>query len=163
MSLNSAVLDVSAGDYFEVIATYNGTANRTANRLLSEFSIEVVVVANPPALYYDFGFAKAGTPTSDETMGKVVVARDIIIPADFAGAAGHVDVPPDDPFAIHVIVDAARIGTIAIDDDGSFTFATLANEAKEIGAGSVVRFVAPDPADSSIESIAVTILALQDT
>ncbi|MGH6920848.1 MAG: toprim domain-containing protein, partial [Geminicoccaceae bacterium] len=40
---------------------------------------------------YDFGFAKAETPTSSEVIGKVVVPRPVTLPADFAGAAGHID------------------------------------------------------------------------
>ena len=92
-------------------------------------------------------------------MGKVVLPRAVVLPADFAGAAGHVDTPPDDPFVIDVTGDAVSIGTITVSDAGAFTFATTSNEAKALAAGAVVRFVAPDPADPSIAGLALTLLA----
>jgi len=101
--------------------------------------------------------------------GNVIWARPLIekrhkqrsgtLPADLADAAGHVDTPPDTPFAIDLTVDAVSIGTITISDAGTFTFATTSHEAKALAAGAVVRFVAPDPADSSIAGIAVTLVA----
>jgi hypothetical protein len=108
---------------------------------------------------YDFGFAKAGTPGAGEVIGKVVLPRALTLPADLADAAGHVDTPPDELFAIDLTVDAVSIGTITISDAGTFTFATADNEPKTVAAGAVVRFVAPDPADPSIAGIAVTLVA----
>lgn len=108
---------------------------------------------------YDFGFAKAGTPGAEEVIGKVMLRRAITLPADLAGAFGHVDTPPDAPFAIDLTVDAVSIGTTTISDAGTFTFATADNEPKTVAAGAVVRFVAPDPADPAIAGIAVTLVA----
>jgi hypothetical protein len=143
--LASTPISVAEGDLFSIRVNVSGHSglDQILATQYTYFAVEVVEVANPPALHYDFGFAKAGTPEAAEVVGKVMIARDIIIPADFEGSAGHVDVKPDDPFAIDVTVDAVSIGTITIDDEGDFTFETVANEAKEIGVGSVVRFVDP--------------------
>jgi len=101
-------------------------------------------------------------PGSSEAIGKVVIPRDITLPADFAGAAGHVDVNPDDAFDIDVTDDGVSIGTISISEAGAFTFITVSGTAQSIGAGSIARFVAPASTDASIEGIAVTLVGTLD-
>ena len=112
------------------------------------------------ASLYDFGFAyPGGPPTSDEVLSKVMIPRDITLPADMAGAAGHVDVNPDAQLDIDVTVDNGSIGTISISDGGVFSFVTDGNDPQAISAGSVVRFVAPNTPVGDLENIAVTLQA----
>jgi hypothetical protein len=107
---------------------------------------------------YDFGFAKAETPTSSQVIGKVVVPRSMTLPANFAGSAGHVDTNPTAQFEIDVTDDGVSIGTISIATNGAFTFTTVSGTAKSVAAGSVVRFVAPGSTDATVAGIAVTLL-----
>jgi hypothetical protein len=110
------------------------------------------------SLPYDFGFVKAVTPTSSEIIGKVVIPRDITLPADFSGAYGHVDTNPTATFDIDVTDDGSSIGTISIATDGTFTFITAGNTAKSVTAGSVIRFVAPASTDATVAGIAATLV-----
>jgi hypothetical protein len=114
------------------------------------------------SLPYDFGFIKAATPTSDEVIGKVVIPRDITLPADFSGAFGHVDTNPTAQFDIDVTDDGSSIGTISIATDGTFTFITAGNTAKSVTAGSVIRFVAPASTDATVAGIAATLVGTLD-
>jgi hypothetical protein len=117
---------------------------------------------NAASLPYDFGFVKAATPTSAEVIGKVVIPRDITLPADFSGASGHVDTNPTATFDIDVTDDGASIGTISIATGGVFTFATAGSTAKAVTAGSVVRFVAPASTDATVAGIAATLVGALD-
>jgi hypothetical protein len=123
-----------------------------------------VRVANLPAgtQSYDFGFVKADSPTTNEVIGKVVIPRSITIPADMAGAAGHIDSNPTAQLDIAVTDDGASIGTISIATNGAFTFATDGGTAKQVAAGSVIRFVAPNTPDATAAGIAATLIATQD-
>jgi hypothetical protein len=111
---------------------------------------------------YDFGFVKTETPTSDEVIGKVVIPRDMTLPADLAGAAGHVDATPTAQFDIDVTDDGTSIGTVTIATDGSFAFTTAGNTAKSVAAGSVIRFIAPASTDATVAGIAVTLIGSLD-
>jgi hypothetical protein len=115
-------------------------------------------------LTYDFGFSfPGGPPSADEVLSKVVIPRDITIPADMAGASGHVDVNPDAQLDIDVTVDGATsIGTIAISTLGVFTFTTADNDPQPVAAGSVVRFVGPATPVGDALNIAVTLQATVD-
>jgi hypothetical protein len=123
-----------------------------------------VQIGNLPAgtQSYDFGFVKADTPTADEVIGKVVIPRSITIPADMAGAAGHIDTNPTAQLDIDVTDDGASIGTISVATNGTFTFATDGGTTKQAAAGSVIRFVAPNTPDATAAGIAATLIATQD-
>ena len=111
-------------------------------------------------LAWDFGFnMPGGPPIVDELLGKVMIARDIVVAADMAGSLGHIDTDPTAAFAVDVRDDGVSIGTISISTGGVFTFTTAGNTAKAVAAGSVIRFVAPDPADATAAGLAVTIAA----
>jgi hypothetical protein len=113
---------------------------------------------NAASLPYDFGFVKAATPTSSEVIGKVVIPRDVTLPADFSGAFGHVDTNPTAQFDIDVTDDGSSIGTISISTGGTFTFTTDGNTSKSVTAGSVIRFVAPASVDATVAGIAATLV-----
>jgi hypothetical protein len=154
----SEVIDAFT-DLTDVPSAYTGHGGKYVKVTAGEDGLEFVAAAAQP---YDFGFVKAETPTSAEVIGKVVIPRDITLPADFTGAAGHVDVNPDDAFDIDVTDDGTSIGTISIATDGSFTFTTDGNAAKSVAAGSVSRFVAPANTDATVAGIAVTLIGSLD-
>jgi hypothetical protein len=58
--------------------------------------------------------------------------------------------------------DGISIGTIGIADTGAFTFTTGGGTAKPIGAGSVIRFVAPSTPDATAASFAATLVGTLD-
>ena len=61
---------------------------------------------------YDFGFVSMATPGPGDVIGKVVMPRDVLLPAGLKGAVGHVDVPPDAAWSVDVTVDGLSVGTI---------------------------------------------------
>jgi len=143
----------------DVPSDYTGHGGKLVRVTTGEDGLEFVAAAAQP---YDFGFVKAATPTADEVLGKVVIPRDITLPADFAGAAGHVDTNPDAQFDMDVTDDGGSIGTISIATNGSFTFSTAGNTAKSVAAGSVIRFLAPNTPDATVAGIAVTLTGSLD-
>jgi hypothetical protein len=76
-----------------------------------------------------------------------------------AGAAGHIDTNPTAQLDIDVTDDGASIGTISVATNGAFTFATAGGSSKQVAAGSVIRFVAPD---ATAAGIAATLIATPD-
>ena len=109
---------------------------------------------------YDFGFVSMATPGPGDVIGKLVMPRDVLLPVDFAGAVGHVDVPPDAAWSVDVTVDGLSIGTIAVSTAGAVSFTTASPDPVQIAAGSVVRFVASSvssPAEASVAGTAVTL------
>ncbi len=99
---------------------------------------------------YDFGFTFESTPGADAILGRVRLARDVVIPADMAGAFGGGDTNPAATFAIDVQDDGASIGTITISTLGLITWETAGNTAKAVAAGSEVTFHAPATPDASV-------------
>jgi hypothetical protein len=89
----------------------------------------------------------------------VVIPRPLLIPADLAGSAVHVDTGPDDDFVIVMTRNATAVASITVHDDASATLVTAGNAPVTIAAGDVVRFVAPASPDASISGISLTIAA----
>jgi hypothetical protein len=143
-------------DLSDVPSDYTGHGGKVVQVNAAGNGLEFV--ARP----YDFGFVKAATPTSSEVIGKVVIPRAITLPANFSGAFGHVDTNPTAQFDIDVTDDAVSIGTISIATNGAFTFTTASGTAKQLAAGSVVRFVAPASTDATVAGIAATLAATLD-
>ena len=109
---------------------------------------------------YDFGFVSMATPGPGDVIGKLVMPRDVLLPAGLKGAAGHVDVPPDAAWSVDVTVDGLSVGTIGVSSTGAVSFTTASPDPVLIGAGSVVRFVASpvsSPAEASVAGMAVTL------
>lgn len=108
---------------------------------------------------YDFGMYYPGTPPVNEVVQRVGIARPIKIPADFAGATGSVETAPASSYELTLKDDGTDIGTITIDTNGDFTFATESGTEKIIDAGSFITVHTPAGADSLISDIAFTIPA----
>jgi acyl dehydratase len=102
----------------------------------------------------------AGTaPGANEVLGKVVIPRPLLIPADLAGSAIHVDTAPDGDFASAMTRNETAVASITVHDDASATLATSGDAPVTIAAGDVVRFVAPATPDAAIAGISLTIAA----
>ncbi|MEI4235239.1 hypothetical protein [Roseovarius sp. D22-M7] len=111
---------------------------------------------------YDFGAVTFAAPPPGAVIGKLVVPRAIVIPADFAGARGDVDTAPAADWILDVSRNGLSIGTITVATDGALAFATVAGAAVPIAPGDVIRFVADprdSPAETAIAGFAVTIAA----
>ena len=109
---------------------------------------------------YEFGVVSMATPGPGDVVGKVVMPRDVLLPAGLKGAVGHVDVPPDAAWSVDVTVDGLSVGTIGVSSTGVVTFSTASPDPVRIDAGSVVRFVASSfaaPAEASVAGMAVTL------
>ena len=110
---------------------------------------------------YDFGFAFGTTPTEGKTIQAVRIGRTIVIPANFAGAAGGVVTNPNEPWDIDVLDDGASIGTISVSTIGVVTFTTVGGVQKQIAAGNEITFVAPttSPSEATVEGGSFVVLA----
>ncbi|NOR63378.1 MAG: DUF2793 domain-containing protein, partial [Rhodobacteraceae bacterium] len=106
---------------------------------------------------YDLPLAFEGTPTASKVMGRVVLPRDLVLPADFTGSTGVIGTNPDASFDVDVTDDGVSIGTVNIATDGSFTFSTTGGTAASIAAGSLIEFVAPGTADPLAADITFTL------
>jgi hypothetical protein len=113
----------------------------------------------PGAPVYDFGMVAGTAPAAGEVLGKVVIPRPLLIPADLTGSAVHVDTPPDVDFAIAVTRNAVAVASVTVHADATATLATAGNAPVAIAAGDVVRFLAPATPDASIAGISLTIAA----
>jgi len=127
--------------------------------LICDGSPDGLFRVGPGAPVYDFGMVAGAAPGADEVLGKVVIPRPLLIPADLAGSVVHVDTAPDADFVIAMTRNASAVATITVHDDASATLATTGNAPVAIAAGDVVRFVAPATPDASISGISLTIAA----
>lgn len=111
---------------------------------------------------YDIPLSFSGTPTADtQLLGKVMVVRDVYLPANFLGSYGHVGSNPSITYDIDVKDDGVTIGTISVSTGGTFTFTTVGGVDVVIAAGSRLEFYAPSgsPSDWTIANIAATLKA----
>lgn len=106
---------------------------------------------------YDFGMTALATPAAGALLGKVVLPRAVTLPPNFAGARGHVDVPPTANVDLTVTRNGTAIGTVTIATSGAVSFATSGGTAIALAAGDVVRFIAPGTADPTLSGIALTL------
>lgn len=108
---------------------------------------------------YDVVMSFYGFPAGSEVLATFMIGRNLLLPADFAGAAGDAGVDPTADYDIDVQDDGASIGTITIASaDGSFSFTTVGNTAKQVAAGSKLTFVGQSTTDSTLEDIFITLL-----
>jgi hypothetical protein len=146
----ATTISVAAGQIFY------GYTDGTSTGL---FGAVIAAAGSSTSVAYDLPLSFPGTPTAGQLMGKLMVVRDIALPANFSGSYGHVGTNPAATFAIDVKDNGSSIGTISISTGGVFTFTTSSGTAKTISAGHRLEFYAPanSPADSSIANIAATL------
>ena len=95
-------------------------------------------------------------PLSNEVLSIIVADEDFTIPADFAGAQyTSVGVNPTATFVITLYDGVTAIATISIATTGVVTLATTGGVAKNVVAGSVLKFVAQATVDATLANVAV--------
>lgn len=111
---------------------------------------------------YNFGAAAFAAPPPGAVIGKVVVARTIVIPVGFAGARGHVATPPATDWVLDVTRNGRALAPSPWPPTARWPLVTTAGGAVPLAAGDVIRFVAnprEDPAETALAGFAVTIVA----
>ena len=135
---------------------YTGLAGQVFRVNAAENALEAV------ALPYDFGALFEAEPAINTAFSRLIVARDITVPANFAGSSGTVGTNPASSYAIDVKDDGVSIGTITVGTDGAFTFATTGGNAQAIAAGSLIEFDSPGTLDNTIADLLLVVAATQD-
>ena len=154
-NMSSAVLPVSAGDWFE-LAVYVGTAGELRGLERTWLAIEVaetVDAADPPA---DISGYKAGQPAADEVIVRVPVARRTRLKVDLAGSHASAEVAATAQTDFDIRVDGVSTATMR--------FAAAATSATFIAAsetvlepGQVFSVVAPSTPDATLAGIGFTL------
>ncbi|MCF4167554.1 hypothetical protein L2U69_18050 [Zavarzinia compransoris] len=154
-NLSSAVLPVSAGDWFE-LAVYVGTAGELRGLERTWLAIEVVETADaadPPA---DISGYKAGQPATDEVIVRVPVARRTRLKIDLAGshASAEAAATAQTDFDIRVDgVSSAAMRFAAASTSGTF----IAASETVLEPGQVLSVVAPSTPDATLAGIGFTL------
>jgi hypothetical protein len=154
---NTAVVPVSAGDYFEL--RVNSTSSswddiQAGNR--TWFAVEVVetdVAANPP---YDFSWRKEGQPAANEVVFRQVLPRRVRLDADFAGSVGLAGTTAAADADFDVRQNGTSIGTIRF-TAGATASTFIAANAVTLDSADVLTVVAPASLDASLADLAVTL------
>ena len=160
--INTPVVDVVAGDYFEMYAWKTIT---TDDDVLDDnatwFAMEVVETeeaAQPPM---DLDFFIAGAPTAAQLVYKHVAARrftlndELLSSVGHAGTVGTVAVSDFD-----VLRNGVSIGTISFAVSGSTaTFVTSGTGEEVFAIGDVLTVTAPSPANAALADIGISLFA----
>jgi len=154
---NTAVVPVSAGDYFEL--RVNSTSSswddiQAGNR--TWFAVEVVETddaANPP---YDLSWRKEGQPAASEVVYRQALARRVRLEADFAGSVGAAGAAATADADFGARQNGASIGTIRF-GAGATVPTFIAANAITLDPGDALTVVAPPSVDASLANLAITI------
>jgi hypothetical protein len=106
---------------------------------------------------YDLGFFVSGSPTDEELVLRLAVARAFTLPASLTGSTAKAKTASTGSASFEIQQDSVAIGTInftAGNTTGSFTFAS----ATTFAAGSILEIYAPATADATLADISVTFL-----
>lgn len=110
---------------------------------------------------HDFNFAFYGKPADDQIMGRVIIARETVFPANLSGSRGRVDANPLASHSLRLFDDATQFGTITIDVNGAYTFATNGGNPHTAAAGSVITLRNALTADPLLDVVECCITATQ--
>jgi hypothetical protein len=152
----TAVIPVTEGDFFEL--RVNSTTSSWDDILASArtwFALEVVETAdaaNPP---YDFSWRKEGQPGASEVVLRQVLARRVMLEADFAGSAGLAGTGATADADFDVQRNGVSIGTIRF-EVGATAPTLIAAAAVTLEIGDELIIVAPASVDASLADVTVT-------
>lgn len=102
---------------------------------------------------YDIVVDDPGKPAAGETLLVHKFANVVAFPADMAGSQIVVEVNPAAPAHYSLTKNGSAFATLTIATDGTPSFAGEAS----FGAGDVLRVVAPDPRDSTLSGVSMTL------
>lgn len=154
-NLASAVLPVSAGDWFE-LAVYVSTAGELRGLERTWLAIEVVETADaadPPA---DISGYKAGQPAANEVIARVPVARRTRLKIDLAGSHASAEAAATASADFDIRVDGVSSATMrfaAAATSGTF----IAASETVLEPGQVLSLVAPSTPDATLAGIGFTL------
>lgn len=124
--------------YKFVLKTSAGVTLLTVDNILSESSGGSATTAYEVLLTY------AETPGAQGWMGGIEFKRAVTFPVDFDGSGGSVVTAPGSSYAIDVQKNGSTVGTITIDTDGVFDFATTGGSTVSFISGDTIDFYGPD-------------------
>ena len=154
-NLSSAVLPVSAGDWFE-LAVYVGTAGELRSLERTWLAIEVVETADaadPPA---DISGYKAGQPAADEVILRVPVVRRTRLKIDLAGSHASAEAAATAQADFDIRVDGVSSAIMRFAAAATSTTFIAASETV-LEPGQVLSVVAPSTPDTTLAGIGFTL------
>lgn len=150
----SPVLEVTAGEYFEVRFNVNGlgSADDVLSTNRSFFALEVVetTAAEEPAVMV--GSYVDGSPSADEKVLRAIVTQDSTLAVDADGSFASADTAANASADFDLLKNGVSIGTInwaGAATDATFTVAS----ATDFDAGDVISIEAPSSPDSTLADL----------
>jgi hypothetical protein len=155
INISTAVLSVTAGDWFEVLAFTSAarTIDSGARTWMAIAVVETADAAEPPA---DWPFRREGTPGASEVLLRAVLARRTRLAANFATSRGHAGIAATAQTDFDVQRNGTSIGTVRF-PAGSATATFIAASAVTCEPGDRLTVVAPATPDATLANIAVTL------
>jgi hypothetical protein len=155
INMSTAVLSVTAGDWFEVLAFTSAarTIDSGARTWMAIAVVETADAAEPPA---DWPFRREGTPGASEVLLRAVLARRTRLAVDFALSRGHAGIAATAQTDFDVQRNGTSIGTVRF-PAGSATATFIAGSAVTCEPGDRLTVVAPATPDATLAYITVTL------
>lgn len=155
------VLDVVAGDYFELNMFATSQTSETLNSNVCYFSIEVVETedaVNPPEEVSGF---LAGVPGSSAILVRRPLARATTFAASLAGSYGTATVAATAQTDFDVQQDGVSIGTMRF-AAAAVTATFISASGANFDAGDVFSVVAPASPDATLANVGFVIVGTRD-
>jgi hypothetical protein len=155
MNISTAVLSVTAGDWFEVLA-FTSAARTIDSGPRTWMAIAVVETADAAEPPVDRPFRREGTPGASEVLLRAALARRTRLAANFATSRGHAGIAATAQTDFDVQRNGLSIGTVRF-PAGSATATFIAASAVTCEPGDRLTVVAPATPDATLANIAVTL------
>lgn len=116
----------------------------------------LLVASNPP---YDIGFFYPESPDAGVTMVQYVAPRALELPAGVPGGSAFVGTAPADGDAVFTLLkNGAQVGSLTFASGAQTgTFSVASNVS--LAVGDRIALLSPDPADSALADVSVTLPA----
>lgn len=105
---------------------------------------------------YDIGFFVPGKPATSTVITSFTASRTFFLADDFVGSEGSIGTPPSSTLTLDVYKNASKIGEIAIDNAGAFTFSTTGSGVETFNAGDALRVLTQGTVPSATFDISIT-------
>lgn len=105
---------------------------------------------------YDVGLFIPGKPDPTTVITQFTSARTFTLADEFAGSVGSVTTPPSSTMTLDVLKNASKIGEVAIDNAGVFTFTTTAGSVETFNAGDKLIVKSQASVPTGVFDISIT-------